>query len=68
MKFISILLSKLILSKDIGSVNCALCDKRFASINAFEEIIDSETYIFDASDCVSIFKKYRSVYGNSFED
>jgi hypothetical protein len=52
-------------SKDIGSVKCALCDKR---INAIEEIIDSETYAFDGTDCALIFKKYRSVYGNSFED
>ena len=56
------------LSKDIGSVKCALCDKRIASINAIEEIIDSETYAFDGTDCELMFKKYRSVYGNSFED
>ena len=55
-------------SKDIGSVKCALCDKRIARINAIEEIIDSETYAFDGTDCALIFKKYRSVYGNSFED
>jgi hypothetical protein len=68
MEFISILLSKLILSKDIGSVKCALCDKRIACINAIEEIIDSETYVFDGTDCALMFKKYRSEYGNSFED
>ena len=68
MKFICILLSKLILSKDIGSVNCALCDKRIASINAVEEIIDSETYVFDGTDCALMFKKYRNVYGNFFDE
>jgi len=67
MKFICILLSKLILSKDIGSIKCALCDKRIASINAIREIIDSETYAFDGTDCALMFKKYRSVYANSFE-
>jgi hypothetical protein len=68
MKFICIHLSKIILSKDIGSVKCVLCGKRIASINAIAEIIDSETYAFDGTDCALIFKKYRSVYGNSFED
>jgi hypothetical protein len=68
MKFIYILLSKLILSKDIGSVKCALCSRNIASINAIAEIIDSETYVFDGTDCALMFKKYRSVYGNFFED
>ena len=67
MKFICILLSKLILSKDIGSIKCALCDKRIASINAIREIIDSETYAFDGTDCALIFKKARSVYGSFFD-
>ena len=52
----------------LSSVKCALCDKRIASINAIEEVIDSETYAFDGTDCALIFKKYRSAYGNSFED
>ena len=68
MKFISILFSKIILSKDIGSVKCALCDKRIASINAIEEIIGNETYLFHGTDCALMFKKYRSVCGNLFED
>ena len=68
MKFICILLSKIILSKDIGSVKCALCGKRIASINAIAEMIDNETYDFDGTDCVLMFKKYRSVYGNLFEN
>jgi hypothetical protein len=68
MKFISILLSKIILSKDIGSVKCALCGKGIASTNSIAEIIDSETYAFDGTDCALMFKKYRSVYGNLFED
>jgi hypothetical protein len=68
MKFICILLSKIILSKDIGSVKCALCGKSIANINAISEIIDSETYAFDGTDCALMFKKYRSVYGNFFED
>jgi hypothetical protein len=68
MKFISILLSKIILSKDIASVKCALCGKGIGSKNAIAEIIDSETYAFDGTDCALMFKKYRSAYGNFFED
>jgi hypothetical protein len=68
MKFICILLSKIILSKDRGSVKCALCGKSIANINAIAEIIDSETYAFDGTDCALMFKKYRSAYGNFFED
>jgi len=56
------------LSKDIGSVKCALYGKRIASINAIAEMFDSETYAFDGTDCALMFKKYRSVYGNLFED
>ncbi|MGA9149014.1 MAG: hypothetical protein WBZ36_00440 [Candidatus Nitrosopolaris sp.] len=68
MRFIFILLSKLILSKDTGLAKCALCGKKIASINALSEMIDSETYSFDGTDCALIFKKYRSVYGNLLED
>ena len=68
MRFICILLSKIILSKDIDSVKCELCGKRIASINAISEMIDSETYAFDGTDCALMFKKYRSVYGHLFED
>jgi hypothetical protein len=68
MMFIFILLSKIILSKDIGSVKCALCGKTIASINAIAEMIDSETYAFDGTDCALMFKKFRSVYGNLFDE
>ncbi len=56
------------LSRDIGSVKCALCGKTIVGINAITEIVDSETYAFDGADCALMFKKYRSVYGNLFED
>lgn len=57
---------KVILSKDIMFVKCALCGKTVASINAIAEMIDSETYAFDGTDCALMFKKFRSVYGSSF--
>jgi hypothetical protein len=59
---------KMILSKDISSVKCALCGKPIARINAIAEMIDCETYAFDSTDCALMFKKYGSVYGNLFED
>jgi hypothetical protein len=68
MRFIFILLSKIMLSKDMGSGKCALCGKTVAGINAIAEMIDSETYAFDGTDCALIYKKYRSVYGNSFDE
>jgi hypothetical protein len=68
MTFIFILLSKIILFKDIGSVKCALCGKIIASINAIAEMIDSETYAFDGTYCVLMFKKFRSVYGSNLFD
>jgi hypothetical protein len=68
MKFIFMFLSKIILSKDIGSVKCALCGKAIARTNAIAEMIDSETYAFDGTDCALMFKKYRSAYGDYFED
>ena len=60
--------SKIILSKDKGSIKCALCGKGIASKDAIAEIIDSETYAFDGTDCALMFKKYRSVYGNLFDE
>jgi hypothetical protein len=68
MRFIFILLSKIMLFKDMGSGKCALCGKTVAGINAIAEMIDSETYAFDGTDCALIYKKYRSVYGNSFDE
>jgi hypothetical protein len=38
------------LSKDIGSIKCALCGKTIASINAIAEIVDNESYTFDGTD------------------
>ena len=55
---------------DLGLVKCALCGMTVASINAISEIVDSETYTFDGTDCALMFKKFRSVYGPSlfYED
>ena len=32
-----------------------------------EEIVDNETYTFDGTDCVLMFKKARSIYGSFFD-
>jgi len=54
------------LEKDKRS--CALCGKTVGSReydNGIVEIIDDETYTFDRAECVLMFKKFRSVYGES---
>ncbi|HYA83235.1 MAG TPA: hypothetical protein VEH06_07270 [Candidatus Bathyarchaeia archaeon] len=55
------------LSQDTDSVKCALCGKTIASMNEIAEMVDNETYTFDGTDCVMMFKKARSVYGTFFD-
>jgi hypothetical protein len=62
----SCLYYKVMLRKDKRS--CALCGKTVGSgeyNNGIVEIIDDETYTFDRADCVLMFKKFRSVYGEN---
>jgi hypothetical protein len=57
---------KVMLQKDKRS--CALCGKIVGSgeyDNDIVEIIEDETYTFDRDDCVLMFKKFRSVYGQN---
>jgi len=57
---------KVMLVKDKKS--CALCGKIVGSGDrekGIVEIIDDETYTFDRVDCVLMFKKFRSVYGQN---
>lgn len=52
----------------IDKRSCALCGKTVGSgeyDNGIMEIIDDETYTFDRADCVLMFKKFKSVYGQS---
>jgi len=48
--------------------SCALCGKTVGTEeydNGIMEIIDDETYTFDRADCALMFKKFKSVYGQS---
>jgi hypothetical protein len=55
---------------------CALCskilslnkDEKFNSSKGEELIIDGILYRFDAKDCANMFKRFRSVYGNKFDE
>ena len=55
---------------------CALCSKiipltkleKFDTNKGEEIIIDGIPYRFDAKDCVTMFKRFRSVYGNKFDE
>ena len=54
---------------------CALCGKILPLTNQDkfdtskeELIIDGILYRFDAKDCANMFKRFRSVYGNKFDE
>ena len=57
---------------------CALCSKIIIPLNKLEKfdtskkveeiIIDGIRYRFDAKDCATMFKRFRSVYGNKFDE
>ena len=55
---------------------CALCSKilslnkqeKFDTSKGEEIIIDRIPYRFDAKDCATMFKRFRSVYGNKFNE
>ena len=64
-------------NKNNNNNKCALCSKiiplnkheRFDTSKKEEEIIiDGILYRFDAKDCATMFKRFRSVYGNKFNE
>jgi hypothetical protein len=54
--------------------NCVLCSiiipltkhEKFGTNKREEIIIDGIPYRFDPKDCATMFKRFRSVYGNKF--
>ena len=51
---------------------CALCgktivDQQEQESSILKEIIDDTSYTFDTNQCVMMFKRFRSVYGNDFK-
>ena len=53
---------------------CALCGKTFIEpkegekSSIIQEVIDGTPYRFDTMDCIPMFKRFRSVYGNDFRE
>lgn len=55
------------MSQDKPKVTCAMCGKVIKQHNQILlEIIDDFSYTFDSKDCVIFFKKFKSLYGSSF--
>jgi two-component system, OmpR family, sensor histidine kinase VicK len=51
---------------------CALCGKTIADqqereSSILKEVIDGISYTFDTNECVMMFKRFKSVYGDDFE-
>ena len=51
-------------------IKCALCGKKVMSKeqNIVVEKIDGTSYTFDNSECVLMFKRFRSIYGPDLFD
>jgi signal transduction histidine kinase len=60
-------------NKDESQAKCALCGRTFGEQQegekryVIEEVIDGTPYKFDARDCINMFKRFRSVYGDDFK-
>lgn len=46
-------------------MQCAMCGKAIAKPLIVEQV-DGLEYAFDSGDCATIFKKFRSLYGENF--
>lgn len=56
-------------SKEIHS-KCALCGKSASGqgeSTRIQEVIGGTSYTFDTQDCLNMFKRFKSVYGNEFK-
>jgi hypothetical protein len=47
-------------------LRCALCSK-LIDWDPIIKIIDGKKHHFDSQECVNTYKKYKSIYGSSFE-
>ena len=52
-------------TQDNKAVICAMCSKQIKE-HPIVETIDNKLYSFDCPECARTFKKFRSVYGDSF--
>lgn len=61
------------MNKNESQAKCALCGRTFGEQHegekryVIEELIDGTSYKFDAKDCINMFKRFRSVYGDDFK-
>lgn len=46
---------------------CALCGKTFKENKTIQEKIDGNEYFFNSEECMSMFKKLASLYGDDFK-
>lgn len=52
---------------DDKPTTCVMCGKTILQkTRVLIEVIDGDRYIFDSSDCVLFFKKFKSLYGSGF--
>jgi YHS domain-containing protein len=50
----------------LRKATCALCGKPIRQGAKIIEEIDGLAYYFDRGECVTLFKKFKSVYGSAF--
>ncbi len=48
-------------------IKCVMCGKAIIEkTQVLVEVIDGGNYSFDSKDCILFFKKFKSLYGSSF--
>jgi YHS domain-containing protein len=50
-----------------NKLTCALCGKSFTENKTLQEKIDGNEYFFNSEECMSMFKKLASLYGDEFK-
>ena len=50
-----------------GNLTCALCGKTFKENKTIHEKIGEYEYFFNSEECMSVFKKLASMYGDEFK-
>jgi len=50
-----------------NTLTCALCGKSFTENKTLQEKIDGNEYFFNSEECMSMFKKLASLYGDEFK-
>jgi YHS domain-containing protein len=61
-------LDEILNSNNLGNtLTCALCGKSFTENKTLLEKIDGNEYFFNSEECMSMFKKLASLYGDEFK-